>query len=187
MLEELILKNRSYRRFEQSSKLTKELLSSFINLARLSASARNSQPLKYKIVNSPEECAKIFDLVSWAGYIKDWGGPVEGERPPAYIIQLHDKSISTGYFCDDGISAQSILLGAVEKGYGGCILASVQKERAKQILSLPENLDVIQAIAIGKPTEKVVIEDIKGGDIKYYRDKNNIHHVPKRLLEDIII
>lgn len=186
MLKELILKNRSYRRFEEDHEVNREDLLDMIDSARLSASARNSQPIKYAISNERELNALIFPNLAWAGYLKDWPGPEPGERPSAYISQLHDTRIEGNYFCDDGIAAQSILLTAVEKGLGGCIIASVKKESLSKVLGLPDYLKIIQVIALGKPAEKVVIEEVKDNDIKYWRDENGVHHVPKRSVEELV-
>lgn len=186
-LKSLVLKNRSYRRFDESHPITIEALHEMVDAARLSASARNAQPLKYFLSNTPGTNEKIFPTLAWAGYLKDWPGPAHGERPAAYIVQLHDTNIPGNYFCDDGIAAQSILLTAVEKGLGGCIIASVKKDQLRQALDLPGHLEIIQVIALGKPAEKVVIEEMQEGDIKYWRDENGVHHVPKRPLEELII
>ena len=186
-LKSLLLQNRSYRRFDESHPITIEALREMINAARLSASARNAQPLKYFLSNAAEINEKIFPSLAWAGYLKDWPGPAPGERPSAYIVQLHDTTITGNYFCDDGIAAQSILLTAADQGLGGCIIASVKKEQLATALNLPGHLEIIQVIALGKPAEKVVIEEMQQGDIKYWRDENGIHHVPKRPLEELII
>ncbi len=187
MLKELILKNRSYRRFIEAVPVSTTDLMDMIDNARLSASARNMQPLKYIISNSPEMNNGIFPCLAWAGYLADWQGPAPGERPAAYIVVLHDKNIAPAYFCDDGISAQSILLTATEKGWGGCIIASVKREKLSEILSLPSGFDIIHVIALGKPSEKVLLEEVKGNDIRYWRDTNSTHHVPKRSLDEIIV
>jgi nitroreductase len=188
MLKDLIIRNRSYRRFYQEEPVPLEKLKEFIDMARLSASARNSQSLKYIISNDPSINGKIFPTLAWAGYLKDWPGPAEGERPSAYIIMLNDTSISTDYYCDDGIAAQSILLCATENGFGGCIIASVNRQELAEELNIPDTYKIIQVIALGKPKEKVVIEKIgKDGDIRYWRDENQVHHVPKRALEEIIL
>jgi nitroreductase len=186
-LKALILKNRSYRRFVESHAIPREILLEMVDAARLSASARNAQPLKYFLSNTRQLNDKIFPTLAWAGYLTDWPGPVSGERPSAYIVQLHDTTLGNSYFCDDGIAAQSILLTATDKGLGGCIIASVKKEALAQILQLSEHLTIIQVIALGKPAEQVVIEEMKNGDIKYWRDENQIHHVPKRPLDELII
>jgi len=187
MLSDLIKRNRSYRRFYQDVAISTEELKGFVEMARLSASARNMQSLKYVISSTPEMNAKIFPTLAWAGYLKDWPGPAEGERPAAYIVLLNDKSLSNNYFCDDGIAGQSILLAATEKGYGGCMVASVQVKALFELLDLPPHLDIIMVIALGKPREQVVIETVgEDGDIKYWRDEDQVHHVPKRSLDELI-
>ena len=187
MLKDLLIKNRSYRRFYQKERVSIDTLRELVGVTRYCASGRNAQSLKYVIVNSESWCEEIFRTLAWAGYLTDWQGPEEGEKPAAYIIQLNDKDISTNYFCDDGISAQSILLCAVEQGLGGCILRAFNRARIKEIIDMPENMDIIQVIALGKPKEEVIIEDIENGDFKYWRDENQVHHVPKRTLKEILI
>lgn len=186
MIRDLITKNRSYRRFDQSVKISSKQIEQWIELARFSASGRNMQPLKYVVCTSEKINDKIFPNLGWAGYLTDWKGPEPGQQPVAYIVVLHDKSLSDGYFCDDGIALQSILLGATEEGFGGCIIGSVNKGKVAKILDLPENLEILWLIALGKPAENVVIDDVVDNDIKYWRDETGIHHVPKRPLNEII-
>lgn len=178
--------NRSYRRFFQNESISEEQLMMMVDAARLSPSSRNVQPIKFYICNDREMNDRIFPNLGWAGYLKEWDGPVEGERPSAYIILLHDMSISQGYSCDNGIFAQSILLQAVDLGFGGCMIATFKKDEITQLLRLPKYLTPIMVIALGKPKEVVVIDDIKMGDVKYWRDAGNIHHVPKRTLDELI-
>ncbi|MFC1495802.1 nitroreductase family protein [Candidatus Margulisiibacteriota bacterium] len=188
MLKGLVKRNRSYRRFEEKYIIQKETLLGLVDLARHTPSAANKQPLKYLLSCAKEVNEKIFQQLGWAGYLKDWDGPKEGERPSAYIIILGDKNESNWLEYDCGIAAQTILLGAVEKGLGGCIVASVKREPLSKALNLPTRLEIILVIALGKPAEKIVIDEIeKNGDIKYYRDKNDVHHVPKRKLKDILL
>ncbi len=187
MIKDLILKNRSYRRFDQSVPVSPDLLHEMVDAARLSASARNMQPLRYMLFNDPAECERIFPTLAWAGYMKEWPGPSEGERPAAYIVQLVDLDLTDDWWCDDGIAAQSMMLTAVEQGFGGCIVASIQREKLRSILNIPERYKIIQVLALGEPAEEVVIDEVSGGDIKYWRDKNNVHHVPKRSLQELII
>jgi len=179
-------KNRSYRRFYQNVEIPESDLGKMVDAARLSPSSRNVQPIKFFICKDASFNAKVFPLLGWAGYLKEWAGPEEGERPSGYIILLHDKDISAGYSCDHGIFAQSILLQAVDLGYGGCMIATYDKQQLSQLLQLPEHLELILVIALGKPKEVVVVDKIKGGDIKYFRDEQQIHHVPKRSLEELI-
>jgi len=188
LIAELIKKNRSYRRFYQDVAVERDTLEGLVNLARLTASAGNKQPLKYILSCEPEKNALIFSHLVWAAYLKDWAGPVEGEKPAAYIIVLGDKKISNNYFIDPGIACQSILLGAVEQGLGCCIFASIQREKLRSALDIPERYEILNVIALGKPKEEVVIEKVGAdGDIKYWRDENQVHHVPKRSLDEIIV
>ena len=187
MLKELILKNRSYRRFDQSAIVPMKLLREMVEAARLSGSARNMQPMRYILFNDAESCSKIFPLLAWAGYMKEWSGPADGERPTAYMVQLGDLELSKDWWCDDGIAAQSMLLTAVEQGFGGCIIGSVQQEKLRDLLHIPERYKIIQVIALGLPAEEVVIDEVSKGDIKYWRDENDVHHVPKRGIDELIV
>jgi len=187
-LKDLILANRSYRRFDEKSNISRETLLDLIDLARLSPSAGNKQPLRYFISFTADTNTRIFPCLSWAAYLKEWPGPEEGERPAAYIIVLGDSRLSPTILCDHGIAAQSILLGATEKGLGGCIIASIKKDQLRKELDIPEHLDILLVIALGKPRETVRLEDVNDdGDIKYWRDEQGVHHVPKRSLEEIIL
>jgi nitroreductase len=188
MLIDLLQQNRSFRRFVQSEKISRETLSKWIDNSRYCASARNAQPLKYVIACSPEKNEAVFDTLSWAGYLKNWQGPEEGERPAAYIVMLNDETIASNFHCDHGIAAQTILLSACEDGFGGCIVAAVDRKALRQILNLPVHLDIIQVIALGKPNETVVLEEIpQTPEFKYWRTDDQVHHVPKRPLTDLIV
>lgn len=188
MIKDLILKNRSYRRFHQDVAVELETLKDLVDLARLSASAANLQPLRYILSCDPQKNGLIFPHLDWAGYLKDWPGPEEGERPAAYIVMLGDPEISRAIDCDHGIAAQSILLGATEKGLGGCIIGSVRREELRRALDIPAHYEILLVLALGKPKETVVVETMgPDGDVRYWRDSQGVHHVPKRLLDDIII
>jgi nitroreductase len=188
IVKDLVKKNRSYRRFYENHFVSYDVLKQLIDLARLSASAGNAQPLKYILSCTKDKNDRIFPTLAWAAYYKDWSGPEEGEKPSAYIVMLCDTDIATNFYCDHGIAAQSILLGAVEKGLGGCIIANIKKEALRQVLKIPGKYEILQVLALGKPKEEVVIESLKKEkDIKYWRDSAQVHHVPKRALEDIIL
>jgi nitroreductase len=189
MLRDLILKNRSYRRFQEDFPISIDTLKELVDLARLSPSAANQQQLRYFLCSDAPTNEAIFSCCSWAGYLLDWKGPKEGERPSAYIIVLGNTLFSHHVNIDLGIASQSILLGAVEKELGGCCIASVQKDKLHACLDFPEDLDILLVIAIGKPIETIVLDEIndEDDDIRYWRDANDVHHVPKRKLEDIIL
>lgn len=188
MLKELVRKNRSYRRFHQDIPVKVETLRELVTLARLSASGSNVQPLKFILSCKPETNGRIFPHTRWAGYLKDWPGPAEGERPAAYIIILGDTDIRKSAGCDHGIAAQSIMLGATERGLGGCMIGSIDRPKLRQALEIPERYEILLLLALGRPNETVVIEEVgTDGDIEYYRDDKDVHHVPKRSLDELIL
>lgn len=189
MIRDLVLKNRSYRRFYEDVAVERQTLRELVDLARCSASGSNRQPLKYILSCTPERNAQVFStLFSWAGALKNWNGPSEGERPSAYIVILGDKEIRSAPGVDHGIAAQSMLLGAAERGLGGCILGSVNREALSRLLDIPERYQILLVLALGKPKEKVVLEEMGPEDsFDYWRDADEVHHVPKRRLDDIII
>ena len=188
MIRDLILKNRSYRRFDESVTIEESTLRELVDLARCSASGANLQGLKYMLSWMPERNAVVFPCLRWAGYLKDWDGPEEGERPTGYIIVLGDTSISKNFGVDHGIACQSMLLGAAEKGLGGCMFGSIRRDELRKALDIPEQYEVLLVLALGKPVEQVVIDEVgPDGDIKYWRDEQAVHHVPKRPLDDLIL
>jgi nitroreductase len=188
MIRDLILSNRSCRRFDEGFALERKTLEELVDLARLSASAANLQPLKYLLSCEPQRNARIFRYVAWAAYLQDWGGPAPGERPSAYLILLGDTAISHNFGCDHGIAAQSILLGAREMGLAGCMIGLIKREELRQALNIAAQYEILLVIALGKPREQAVIDDVgPNGDIKYWRDSTGVHHVPKRPLKDLIV
>lgn len=188
MLKELILKNRSYRRFYQEKNVEIETLSQLVDLARLSPSAFNRQALRYILCTSNELNDKIYETLIWAGYYKDWNGPIEGEKPSAFIVMLKDTSVGLSLAQDEGIAAQSILLGATETGLGGCMIGNVNKKKLAEVLGVDDKYEIVLVIAIGYPKETVMLDPMnQAGDVKYWKDVNLVHHVPKRSLDEIIL
>ncbi|MFN8257813.1 MAG: nitroreductase family protein [Bacteroidales bacterium] len=193
MIKDLLKLNRSYRRFYEHEEISMEVLKELVEFAILSPSPRNLQALKFVLNNQAEVNERIFPTLAWAGYLADWDGPQEGERPSAYITILADKTVSSDFVkdyiqCAAGIVTQSILLGCAEKGIGGCIIASIQRKKLMEILGISDNFEILLVLALGIPKEKVIIAEIpENGSIKYWRDENQVHYVPKRKSEDIII
>jgi len=188
MLKDLVRTCRSYRRYYENHALGEETLRELVDLARLAASGHNAQPLKYLLSWEPEKNSLIFAHLTWAAFLKDWSGPSEGERPSAYIIVLGDTEIRKSFTFDQGIAAQNILLGAREKGLGGCILAAINRDGLREDLGIADRYEILFVLALGKPKEKVVLEVLEpGGDVRYWRDAEGVHHVPKRTLEEIVV
>ncbi|WP_031388761.1 nitroreductase family protein [Desulfonatronum thiodismutans] len=187
-LRELVSRTRSFRRFYENHPLSLEALEDLVDMARLTASAANLQPLRYMISVDSSVNARIFPHLAWAAYLKDWDGPEEGERPTGYIVILGDQRYAKTSAWDLGIAAQTILLGATETGLGGCMIGSIKKDALAAALETPEGFEILMVIALGRPKEKIVLERLgESGDIKYWRDEKGVHHVPKRDLDSILL
>lgn len=184
--KEVVLKNRSYRRFDQHIPISEEQLVDYVDMARNTASVANKQPLKYIVSFQAEKNEMIFQHLAWAGYLKDWNGPQEGERPSGYIVVLGDTTISENWDVDFGIIAQTILLGATMDGLGGCMFSNIKRGSLSKKLGLPEHLKIAGIIALGKPIEHVVLEPLTN-EVQYWRDEQHKHHVPKRALSSILL
>ena len=185
---ELLKRNRSYRRFHEDQPLDEKTLVGLVELTRRCPSSGNRQPLRYMVVCSPEENARIFPHLRWAGALKNWSGPAEGERPTGYIVILGDARFPASHQVDSGIVAQSMLLGAVEQGLGGCMVGSIDREGLGKVLNISKQYAIVLVVALGKPKETVVLEDAKApDDLDYWRDAQDVHHVPKRTLAELLV
>jgi len=189
MLKDMMQENRTCRRFYQDVPVELETLKELVDLARVSASGSNIQPLRYALSCDPEKNSLIFPLLGFAGQLRDWPGPSEGERPTAYIIMLGDTEKNQLFFeVDAGLATQNIMLGAREKGLGGCMHRSVKKDELRNALGIPEQYEILYVISLGKPKETVVLDTVGAdGKTNYWRDAEGVHHVPKHSLKDIII
>ena len=147
-------------------------------------------PLRFRLVSSANERDMVFSQLKWAGALKDWDGPEEGERPTGYIV-ICDAGHGATTSVDEGITAQTIMLAAVEAGFGGCMLHAFNKAGVSQALGLEgEGVEPLMVLALGRPAEKVVLEPLSAspdGSTNYWRDAESVHHVPKRSLEDALI
>jgi nitroreductase len=186
-IQELVSRNRSYRRFDARSPMTEAELRALVSLARVAPSAANRQPLKYVLCCSAAGNQRIFETLAWAGYLKDWPGPAPEERPTGYVVILLDSTIAQNADTDVGIAAQTILLGATAEGRGGCMLGAIKREELAARLALPPHLGIALVVALGTPVERVVLEDLPADrSIKYYRTPDAAHHVPKRGVEELV-
>ena len=187
MIKEIIKSTRSFRRFDKDYIISLEELRDMIESARCSGSAANRQRIRFVLVNDKPTCDEMFSNVAFAGYLKEWGGPTESERPTAYIVMMcKEETPDINLAIDMGIAAQSILLTATEMGLGGCMIRSFKKDPFDKILN-KDGYHTAFVICFGKPTEKVYLTEVKDGDIKYFRDENDDHAVPKLSLDEIII
>ena len=190
MLKDLLIKDRSYRGFNENRKITRKELEELIELTRYCPSSINRQPLVYYLAYEPELVTQIQQNTFWARALKDITLPKKGEYPTAFIVVAQDLNLDANeklFIRDVGIVAHTILLGAVERGLGGCMIGSFMAEGVRKALNMPENMLPHLVIAIGEPAESIILEDLKeSGNVAYYRDENGLHHVPKRELKDIL-
>lgn len=189
-IHDLVIRTRTVRRFQEDRPVEKTTLEELVELARFGGSARNSQPLRYMLVTEKEKRERIFPHLGWAGYLSNWKGPAAGERPTAYILCLlvKDRCVGPEYEAqfDLGISTQSMLLGAAEKGISGCRIASISQKLSDD-LAIDDDHKLLLVLALGYPAEEVILEVMQDDkDVRYWRDEQNRHHVPKRSLRDII-
>lgn len=191
MLKDLLEKDRSCRGYNESRKLTRQELVELVEYTRLCPSSANMQPLKYYLAWEAEPVAKIQAHTRWAGALTDRKLPEEGKYPTAFIVICQDTRISdnmTMFLKDVGIVAQTILLAATERGLGGCMIGSFYAAGVKESLGLSDYLAPLLVVALGEPAEQVLLEDApEGASVKYYRDSQDVHHVPKRKLEELIL
>lgn len=188
---ELVRKNRSYRGYNENRPVTREELTRLVECARLCPSSVNAQPLKYRLVWQKEEVARLQEKTNWAKALTSITLPHPGMCPTAFIVICQDTGIDASlqrYQKDVGIVAQTMLLGAVEMGLGGCMIGNFNAGEVRQVLALPEAMAPLLVVAIGEPAETVVLTEVgPDGSVQYYRDENDVHYVPKRSLEDILI
>jgi len=192
MMQDLIRRTRTVRRYEEERPLEEGLLRNLVDMARLGGSARNAQSLKYGVITEKKLRDQLFPLLAWAGYLPHWPGPQEGERPSAYVVCLLDSALQKGpeteaHF-DLGIATQNMLLTAAEQGVFGCRIGAFSPAKVQEFLRLPEQFKPLLVVALGYPREDVVLEEIgENGDIRYWHDDQGVHHVPKRKLDDLLV
>lgn len=185
-----MMTDRTVRRFQEERNVSVDTLERLVELTRYCPSGRNAQPLRYVLITSEEDRGKIYPLLKWAGYFKDWDGPEKGERPAAYLIQCLDTKFGKECLCDDGLQLEAITLGMHTLGLGGCIIKAFNAPKLAEVLNLDSRYAPRYVLALGYPAEEVTIEDMPlddNADFKYYRTPDAVHHVPKRRLEQLII
>lgn len=189
MIKELMKKERSYRSFDESVKIDRETLVGFVENSRLIPSSVNLQPLKYRICTDKSECDTVLSLTKWAALLKEYEIPPKGHAPTAYIVICIDKNVSDKsiFEKDVGIAAQTIMLSAVEAGFGGCMIGNFAPSKVAEALNLPDGVVPSLVLGLGKPDEKITVESVGEKGSNYYRDEKGVHHVPKRSLDEIIL
>ena len=186
MLLDLVKQARSYRRYDPTKPIPVETVKGLVEAARLTPSAGNLQRLRYLAVTKKDEVLTLTKEVKWAGYLTDWNGPTESEAPTAYLILLSPESTGVSQI-DVGIAAETVLLAATEQGYGGCMILNFPREALTERYKLAGKYRIELVISLGVPAEKVELEEMKDDNVRYYRDQNDVHRVPKRALSEVFL
>ncbi|MDR2696726.1 MAG: nitroreductase family protein [Deltaproteobacteria bacterium] len=180
-LLQLASEARTCRRFVQDARIGQDDLHWLMECVRCAPCGRNAQVLRYVLVGSPEKCADLFVHLRWAGALKDWDGPAEGERPTAYIAVLTPKEPTAVMHMDVGIAAQTIQLAAHTRGIGCCMHASFVRPACMELLQAPGDMHIALILALGMAREERRLASMPaGGDFAYWRDAQGVHYVPKR-------
>ncbi len=181
-----IQNRRSIRKFTQEP-IARETLSMMVDCARMAAYPMNLQPLRFAILDDPMVLPEVFSCTKWAGYLEN-GTPKEEERPTAYILILGDMGIkANGEFqVETGAAGTTMTLAATGAGIASCWLGAIDRKRLREILHLPENLKVLDMIALGYPAQQSQAVPMEDGDHKYYLSRECVLQVPKRSLEDVL-
>ena len=190
MLIDLVKKNRSYRGYDHSRKVTREELLSMVEAARLCPSSVNRQPLRYFLAYQEETAAAVQAETKWARGLPELRLPHPGKEPAAFIVICQDTDTDSNlsrYQRDVGIVAQTMLLAAVEMDLGGCMIGNFNADSVHRVLNLAQNIRPLLIVAVGKPDEEIILTDAADGKTAYYRDEKDRHYVPKRPLKDLII
>lgn len=190
MIKEILKQNRSYRRFFENKEIEQELLYELVENLKFCSSARNQQVIVYKIITDKDLRSKVYKNLKWAAYLKDWNGPIKGERPTAYVmigvnkdrLEFIDKWVNV----DLGIVAQSLSMQATEKELGCCNIGAFNRVELDEILQIPNNIELQLIVALGYPKDNIQIEYIEDGESIKYRREGDVHIVPKRKIDDIL-
>ena len=183
-LSSLLVKNRSTRGYDASYIVRVDQLRRIVAVNTKLASARNRQPLRFRLVTADEAC-KVLPFIRMGAGLRDLHLPLVGTEPNAFIVVCSTIEPRNSTFVDLGISAQSMLLQAVEMGLNGLCIMDFDADGLVGSLQLP--FKPLLVIAVGKSGEKIELVDIREGDDHSYYRENGVHHVPKVVVEDLII
>ena len=191
MFKDIVKKSRSYRGYDESRRISREELLELVDCARFAPSSVNGQPFQYLLVWKKEDVDRLQPLTGWARALPDMKLPHPGKCPTAFVVICQNTEWDPDlnrYLRDVGAVAQTMLLAATQEGLGGIMIGNFSPAKVAHEMELPETIVPMRSVAFGKPDEKIVITEIENGQsTKYYRDEQDVHYVPKRKLEDIVL
>lgn len=183
-LDSLLLRNRSYRGFDNSYKVSREELLKIVQVCTKVPCAKNQQALRFKLVYG-DDVPRMQQYTKWGGALPELNLPFPGTEPSAFIIICSTVAENKWVDIDLGIAAQSMLLKAVELGLNGICIGAFNKGETIREFSLEH--EPVLVLAIGKGAENIQLTHIKPGEPQAYYRKDGVHFVPKLGLDDIIL
>ncbi len=181
-----IRKRRTIRLFREEVLIPRKVLFELVDAARLAPSALNKQPFEYIIIDDPEQKQNLFSFLKFGSYVYPRRHPEPGKRPSAYIavVRIKERSLDPWWMMDAGFAVENMLLLATEKGLGG-VFDVVFSGDVSSLLKIPEGAELVGVVALGVPLEEPVLEE-NSVECRYYLDDNDVLHVPKRPLDDVV-
>jgi nitroreductase len=185
-LETLMEKNRSYRGYDKSFEVKREMLERIVAVNTKIASAKNQQALRFKLVTKETGAEHIVQNMKLGGLLPELHLPFPGTEPEAFIIICTTLPENKFVDIDLGIAAQSMLLKATEMGLNGIMIGAFNKAKVTEAFDLP--YEPLLILAIGKGKETIRLKPIGPDDDKaYYRDGQGIQYVPKITLDGLLL
>ena len=185
-LDSLLLRNRSCRGYDSNYIVSKEELLKIVEVNTKIASARNQQVLRFRLVYGTE-AKEVTKAIKLGGALPELNLPLPGTEPNAYIIICTEEPKGKWVDIDLGISAQSMLLKAVDLGLNGICIAAFNKEKICALVNGGRQAEPLLILAIGKSIERFQLLPIGQEDEHNYFRKNGVHFVPKVRIEDLLI
>ncbi len=185
-LDSLLLRNRSCRGYDSSYLVSNEELMQIISVANKVPSACNQQVLRFRPVLN-DEAAAVNSHIRLGGALKELGLPLPGTAPNAFIVICSTIGRTHWADVDLGIMAQSMLLKATEMHLAGICIGAFDKDAIISELGIPEGLEPVLILAVGKSIEHIYLTEISEGENHSYYRKDGIQYVPKVKIEDLLI
>ena len=133
--------------------ITKDLINDLAECAQITASCFNNQPWRYIFVYDSKMLEKMHEALSsgneWA-YKGSMFIVVLGKQEDDCVI--HDRIY---YRFDIGMSTEAMILRATELGLVAHPIAGYSPRKTREILGIPDDIDVITLVIVGKHSDKI--------------------------------
>ena len=145
-----VIKTRRSVRSYKADPVPEESLRRVLDAARMAPSGSNRQPWRFIVVKSPEKKRQVAQACGGQTWINQ--APVvvvaAGRRVPfsrgGYMGEM-------SFIMDVGIAFTHLILAARAEGLGTCWIGDFQNKEVKEILGLPDDIDVVAVTPLGYP------------------------------------